>query len=138
MSQAKVRAAIETRLKDWADASDLTVAWEDVAFAPAPDQTWLRFTLMPAATESPDLAGDIRTYSGVAQVSVFVPSGKGPSVAEGHLAELDALFSDGDVLAADGFDVYIVSPVSAGPYQQDDLYSMLPVSFRYRADVLVS
>lgn len=138
MSQKAIRAAIETQLNDWAVGFDYRVAWENAPFAPAADELWLRCTMLPAETRSDDLGGDHRAFVGVVQIDAFVPSGTGPGVGAALVDELAELFPASSYIAGEGVSVLIQTPLSVGPAQTDESWWVLPCSFTYRADLIVS
>lgn len=133
MSQADVRALIEQRLKGFTDDNDLLVAWQDIAFDP-PAGDYFAFFLLPAQTRSDDMAGAHRAWTGIAQIDVRTPSGKGPGAGEAWLKQLDALFPCNLIISGSALSVLILTPVSAGPEIPDESHVSLPVSFQYRAD----
>lgn len=135
MSQKLIRSLLQSRLSAFATARTIPVAWENVSFTPPAGQ-YLRFNLLKAPTDSADLAGAHREYSGVCQISVFVPKGKGPTDAETLAADLAEPFPLNDRLASGGFVVHITSPCSEGPPITGDTHFMVPVSFNYRADTI--
>jgi hypothetical protein len=139
MSQQDVRALIETRLKNWADDNDLALAVENVPFSPPSDAAgvlpYLKFNLLPALTRSDDLAGALRSWSGVAQITVFARGGKGPGEAEGYVKLLDALFPASTYIVGTTLSVLIATPVSAANGFPDEAYYAVPCSFQYRADI---
>jgi hypothetical protein len=135
MSQKLIRSLLEPRLAAFAAARSLPVAWENVGFDPPAGQ-YLRFNLLKAPTESADLAGAHREYSGVCQVSVFAPKGAGPSAAEALAIDIAALFHLNLRLAAGDFAVQVVAPCSEGRSIPGDTHFMVPVSFTYRADTI--
>lgn len=135
MSNRLIRQLYEQRLATWAATKSLPIAWQNVPFT-APSGTYLRAFLLPADTDSQDLAGAHRAYTGVFQVSIVAPAGQGSVVAETLAAELDALFPNNLLLSSGAFGAQIVSPCSTGPAIQDDTRYTLPVWFRYRADTI--
>ncbi|MTI92148.1 MAG: hypothetical protein FH750_12350 [Pseudomonas stutzeri] len=135
MSHKLIRSLLQGRLNAFATARTIPVAWENVQFAPPAGQ-YLRFNLLKAPTDSADLAGAHRKYSGVCQISVFVPKGKGPTEAETLAADIAELFPLNDRLTSGSFAMQITSPCSEGPPINGDTHFMVPVSFTYRADTI--
>lgn len=135
MSQKTIRKLYEQRLATWAAAKPISVAWQNAPFTP-PAGAYLRAFLLPADTDSQDLAGDHRAYTGVFQVSIVAPAGQGSAAAETLAEELAALFPNNLPLSNGEFGVQIVSPCSAGPAIQDGNRYTVPVWFRYRADTI--
>ena len=136
MSQTLIRRAYEGRLATWAAARSpaLQVAWENQPFTPTTGATYLRAYVLPAMTDAPDLAGALRTYRGVFQVSVCCPINTGPGVAAGIADELAALFVVNARLTSGGLTVQQITPWSIAPALPSDTNYIVPVSFQYRAD----
>ncbi|NWD57278.1 DUF4128 domain-containing protein [Pseudomonas veronii] len=136
MSHKIIRSMLEARLKDWAAARTpvLRIAYQNVTFTPNNGETYLRAFLMPAGTDSNDLAGAHRLYTGVFQITIVTPVGNGPSGAETIADELAALYPLNDRLVRDGITALIMTPVEPGPELTEDTAFALPVSFQYRSD----
>ena len=135
MSDQLIRKLYETRLANWAAgrSTPLKVAFENMAFTP-PAGVYLRAFMLPAETTSRDLAGDNRHRSGVFQINIVAPIGKGPGEAEGIAAELEALFPMNLQLTSGSFQVLQTTPVrKRSGIQADDRYTV-PVDFQYQAD----
>lgn len=140
MSNAKCRRAIEARLYGWASTRDpvLRVAFENDKFTPTgPDETYLRGFLLPADTGSETLQGEHRRYTGVYQIDVMSPITIGAGAGEAILDEISTLYPMNVRITVAGLTVQVVSPVSAGPAQQDEGHFVLPTYFNYRADYLI-
>ncbi len=133
MSHLTIRGLLQQRLAAWATTKGLPVAWQGVSFAP-PSGMYLRVFMLPAGTSSIDLEGVSRTYTGVFQVSIVAPNGKGTGAAEALVPELDALFPMALRLTSDSFAVQVSAPVTQGPIIHGDINFTVPVSFQYRAD----
>ena len=134
MSTKLIRSLYEQRLAMWAAARSLPVAWQNVPFTPPASGIYLRAFLLPATTDSLDIEGAHRLYTGVFQVSTVAQSGQGSGAAEQIAADLAELFPLNLRLTSGSFIVQILSPCSRGPAVQDGSSYMIPVSFRYRAD----
>lgn len=137
MTQARIRRAFETAIKAFADAQSppLAIAFENVQTSqPDPNVAYLRTFLLPAETESGDVARVNRRWSGVFQVSLVMPAGKGPGPGEALLAALDSAFPLATPLSAGGLTVWIVQPISASPAIPEPDRSVIPCSLRYVAD----
>lgn len=135
MSQKRIRSLLESRLALFAAARSLPVAWENAGLD-QPAGQYLRFNLLKAPTDSSDLAGAHREYSGVCQISVFAPKGIGPSAAESLAVDIAELFPLNLRLADGDFAVHVITPCSEGPSLPGDTHFMVPVSFTYRADTI--
>ncbi|MBD9585827.1 DUF4128 domain-containing protein [Pseudomonas sp. PDM03] len=136
MSHKIIRSLFEGRLKTWAETRSpaLRISYQNVDFAPTANETYLRAFLLPAGTNSNDLAGAHRLYTGLFQITIVTPAGGGTGAAEGLVDELAALFPLNDRLTKPGFSAQVMTPVEPGPEQQEDTAFALPVSFQYRAD----
>lgn len=136
MSNKRIRALYEGRLKTWAGARApaLRVAYQNAPFTPVTGETYLKAILLPADTSSDDLAGALRTYRGVFQVSVVAPISTGPGAAETIADELAVLFVHNARLTASGFTVQQITPATQAAALPDDSTYTVPVSFQYRAD----
>jgi hypothetical protein len=135
MSQARVRAALETALDTWADAQTpaISIAWQNVAFTPTAAR-YLRCTILPAEMVSQDLTGAHRRYLGIMQVDICMPKHTGPAATEALIASLDSTFAPATRFTASGLTVTILNPVSPSPSYQDETHYVTPVSIPYRAD----
>ena len=137
MSQKRIRAALESRLAAWAAAQNppIPVAWtNDRKALPAGEH--LRAFLLPAETRAPDLAGNMRSYRGVFQVSVFTRTGTGPARAETLAQALDDLFPVGLHLVREGLNVRTLTPLAPRPAVPESDWYSVPVDCRYAAEEL--
>jgi hypothetical protein len=136
VSQTLIRRAYEVRLATWAAARSpaLTVVHENESLTPANGATYLRAYLLPATTDAPDLAGALRTYRGVFQISVTCPINTGAGAALGIADELAALFVVNARLTSGAITVQQITPCSIAPALQDETHYIVPVSFQFRAD----
>ena len=129
MSKATIRTLLESRLKAWADARPISVDWENQTFG-APADTYLRFFILPAPTDSQTLDGSHRLYTGVFQISIVCPKDAGPQPGE-------ALFPYSLRVTSGNFELTQTSPLSAGPViNEADRYT-IPMSGTYRADTFI-
>lgn len=135
MSQSIIRQLLESRLKTWADAEPIQVAWENVNFDP-PSASYLKAYVIPAPTTSDDLKGDHRNYTGVFQVSVVGMKGNSAIPVEAIAEDIAALYPVNLQLTSGGVTVQIITPMSiAQAIQEPDRYT-IPVSCTYRADTI--
>lgn len=134
MSQARIRAAFESRLAEWAKLKALPVIWQNAKTA-IPQGSHLRAFLLPAQTLGLDVAGNHRGWRGLFQVSIFSKPGIGSQWAESLAGELDELFPHGSAIDYHGLPVRIIAPVTIrAAVQETDWYSV-PVDVRYAADI---
>lgn len=133
MSQQAVRRALESKLKIWAAANALPIAYQNVEFKP-PDGNYGRAYLLPAPTTSPDLGRRGRIWLGTFQISLVMATGAGQKAAEALVSSLDGEFDPAvPIAAAGGLLVHLLEPVSAvAPISEGDR-EVVPVSFPYRA-----
>jgi hypothetical protein len=136
MSHRIIRSLFEARLATWAKARTpvLRIAYQNVSFTPAANETYLRAFAIPAGTDSNDLAGAHRLFTGLFQVTIVTPSNSGTGAGETLADQLAALYPLNDALTKDAITVLVMTPVEPGPEQQDDTTCELPVSFQYRCD----
>lgn len=135
MSQALIRQAFEVKLAAWAAAQSpaIPVAYENANFTP-PTSRYARAFVLPGESTTIDLECKARRYVGVFQVSLFLPIGEGAGAAGQIVASLDTAFSPHTPLTAGGLEVWLTSPMSAGPAQQEADRYIVPVSCRYTAN----
>ena len=135
MSKSRIRKIFESRLKTWADARGISVAWDNTHYDPE-RILYLSSHLLPAPTVSDDLKGDHRLYSGVYQVSVHGVAREGPGASEAVAELIQELYPLNIRLTADGLTVQIITPASIGIAIQETALYTVPVSFQYRADTI--
>ena len=136
MMQSQIRAALESHLALFADDQGLLVAWQGVEFEPEVGEEYLRVFVMPAESDSNDLAGAHRVYRGVLQVDVVMQSGRGMGGIEQRAKQIIAHFpKDMRLNTADGF-VQLTSVMSIGPVISDGGDSFLPLTSYYRMDTV--
>lgn len=137
MMQSKIRAALEGHIYVFAKTQGLPVAWEGVDFESETDQSYLRVFVMPATSDSTDLAGNHRLYRGVLQVDIVMPSGKGMGDIEQLAGQIIAHCpKDRRLLTANGF-VQLISVMSMGPKLISGGVTALPLTSFYRMDIIL-
>eukprot|EP01034_Spumella_vulgaris_P033546 gene33546-41396_t len=137
MSDAIIRAAIEARLKAWADAQapKIPVAFENSGFKPTIGQQYLSGDLLPAQTLNPSQGGEHKHFHGIYQVSIRVPEGRGTGDASALSAAIAVLFKCPTTIPATGLNVHINRTPSAAKGGSDGAgFYMVPVSIWYDAD----
>lgn len=135
MSTPKIRNLLEARLKTYADANSLQVAWQNVPFTP-PATTYLRAFVLPANNGSETLEGEHIAYSGVFQVNVVAPINSGPAAAESIAEGVQFHFPNNLRLTGGSLVPQIVGPPSIATALQNPESFVIPVSIRYRADAI--
>jgi hypothetical protein len=138
VSNAIIKSLLEARLETWADTRSpaLGIEFKNSPFTPLTGETYLRCYVLPAPTSSDDLAGAMRNYLGVLQISIVTPAGIGEGAAKGIESELDALFPVNLRLTSGAVTVHMITPMSAMSGTPDDGNYTLPVRAQYRADVI--
>jgi len=137
MSHRLCRQLLEARLVSWASTKALHVQLQNGAtYTPKSGETYLTATLLPALTDSETLSGDHREYTGIFQVSVVTPAGKGAGAGEALADELAALYPLNDRLSKGAFIVQIITPMAVARSIQGDTDFTIPVSLTYRADTI--
>lgn len=138
MSNDVIRAAIEKRLLDWAKAQVpvVDVAFENLVYTPTTGKAYLAGFLLPAQTQNPSQGGKHRHYTGVYQVSIYTPAGKGSTAASALTNAIEALFACPTTMTQTGINVHIDKTPSAAQGKPDgNGFWMVPVSITYRAEV---
>lgn len=134
MSQKAIRALYEARLNTWAKARvpALPVAFQNAAFVKPASGPYLRAFLLPNDTDSRYLESTDRVYMGVFQVSIVAPLNGGSAVAEGIVAELEALFPLNLDLTST-LKATTTTPLSTATAIPEPDANVIPTSFSYRA-----
>ena len=110
-----IEAALHTRL---ATLSCLpAVQWPNVHYKPVENTTFLRPTVLSAATKLDTIAG-MEEHKGIYQIDVFVPLEKGVSALNTLLDSIESLFKSNKVLTAT--DVVWVQAVGRGRAQRQE------------------
>ncbi len=136
MMQSQIRAALEVRLDAFAKEEGLRVAWEGRTFKPITRQSHLRAFVMPASSDSNDLAGQHRLYRGVFQVDLVMVSGTGMGDIERKAAQVIAHFPKNLRLPVENQFVQLISVMSMGPKLPQDGFIAVPLTSYYRMDVI--
>jgi len=138
LSEKIIRSIYEARLKAWAAARSpaLRVSYQNSKFAPASSETYLACYLLPANTQSLDMEGVHKAFTGMFQVNIVVPANADLIGAGGIAEELQALFPNNLGITKSGLTVYVRTPCAVANAQQDTNTATVPVWFNYRADVI--
>lgn len=132
MSNAVIRAELETRLKTWADAQSpqVPIAFQNVSFT-KPAGPYLEAYLIPNATLNKELSGSRKTYIGLFQINCWAPKGTGMGQVEALAQSIvDDVFP---FLGPDGA-VSIEQTPSADPPLWDAGWVIVPVTVKYRME----
>lgn len=140
MSDKIIRQLLEGRLATWAAARNpvIRIAYQDRAFTPTSNETYLRCFVLPANTASDDLQGVHEQFVGVWQVSIVKPSGGGGGLGPALIIEdeLRALFPNNQQMTSGAFSLFTRTPMSAAPAITDEANTIIAMSCRYRADTI--
>ncbi|WP_053151036.1 phage tail terminator-like protein [Pseudomonas sp. P97.38] len=136
MSHAIIASIYEAKLIAWNNArpQKLKIVFENMAYTPAADETYLRAFTIPGDTASNTLGGDHRLFTGVFQVSIIAPAGTGKTKTNPIADELIGLFPLYVRDTKNGFVVTPMTPVEMGPGITGDSTYTVPLSFSYRSD----
>jgi hypothetical protein len=134
MSNAVIRAELETRLKAWADAQipEVPIAFQNVPFT-KPTGPYLEAILMPNGTFNKELSGTRKTYIGIFQVNCWAPSGKGMGQVEALSQSVVNLFP---ILPKSGAVSIEQTPTAEKPLPDDSGWVIVPVTIKYRMETL--
>ena len=134
MTQALIRAALESRLAAWATAQSRRVAYENAEFVPATAETYVRAFVLPALTQSADIGRLNRRFEGILQCNIIAPEGTGPGAVEALFATLEAQFQPQTPITYGGLVVWLTQPMSLGPQIPEPGRYMRPASVPYAVD----
>lgn len=78
MSNVLIRAELEQRLREWATAQSIPVAWQNVVFQkPADFSPYVEPFLIPNVTLNKPVNGKRATYLGLFQINIWTQKGGG-------------------------------------------------------------
>src|SRR5512143_941774 len=97
MSYDAQRQAIEERFHDNWTATPLSkVAWDNVAFAPPPNDEWVRLSIVGGDSNRMTIGSSLHRSVGIIYVSCFVPVAKGSARAFALADAAAAIFRDAE------------------------------------------
>lgn len=136
MSHLTIRQIYEARLSAWAAARvpALRIEVQNAVFVPVDGEIYLKAYMMPTGPYTDAIGGDHKVYTGVFQVSIVTPAGKGPGKAESIVDELATLFPLFERYSKADITVVTITPVEQGPGITEGSTYTVAASFRYRAD----
>lgn len=137
MSDAIIKAAIETRLIAWAAAQTppIPASFENSGYKPVAGQRYLRGTLLPALPLNPSQGGSHTHYHGIYQVDVCVPEGGGSTVHSPIVEAIRTLFKRPTTMPRDGVYVNILrTPATGAGAPNGAGFWMVPISIYYDAN----
>ncbi|OBS88664.1 hypothetical protein AYL25_14275 [Enterobacter roggenkampii] len=130
-----IASALAARLGAWADAEDLSVAWENVPFTPPANEMYLAVHDMPVTPRTIDLGLRCRIYSGVYQINVVAPAGTGRNDVVALADRVAELFPEGQEIEGRGFTCWISSEPGIFRGIPTPVSYTVPVNLNYRADI---
>lgn len=139
MSESLLVKLIEKRLQTWAEREDLAIAFENVPFTPPTDAIYAKVFHLPATTTGAFLEGGHKALTGLFQVSLVCPRGKGAGPGRVIGESLSAYMPQNLSLTEGDFQVFITTPVTIARGVPDSESAKparftIPCSFQYRAD----
>jgi len=133
MSQVKIRQALESRLKAFADSKSLKVLWENVGAVPT--GTHLRAFIFRSPTADPSIGANHKRYKGLFRVQVWSDTlTQGPLLAETLAEELVAYFPRALQITKDSIVVHIENTPSQGSISIETSWVCVSVEMTYRTD----
>lgn len=131
MSNPIIRAALETRLKAWADAQvpKIPIAFEGVPFSKPTTGPYIEPLLLPNVTSNTELSGRRQTHLGIFEVRCWCPTGNGMGVVERLASNVIKLFP---ILPKLGSVSIENTPYSERPQFDDAGWVIVPVLVFYR------
>lgn len=126
--QRPVFALLDAQLGTYTPAPP--IAWPNVPYTPG-TAAWLRVSHLPAPSVRRSIGVDGQNvYTGIYQVTVNAPAGKGPGAAETLADAIANWFPIGSTYTANGVTVRIAA-VSCAPALSEPDWYRVPVSITY-------
>lgn len=135
MSNTLIRATLEARLKTWAQAQNVPVAWENVGFTKPASSMFVEPFFVPAVTFNTDVAGARATYIGFFQVNCWAPTGT-DMIAVTNLT--DSLIDAFPMLPKVGAISIESTPSAKKPIEDEAGWVIVPVLIKYRYEASIS
>jgi hypothetical protein len=131
MSNSIIRAALESRLKTWADAQvpKIPIAFESVSFTKPAAGLYIEPLLLPNVTSNNELSGTRQTHLGIFEVRCWGPTGNGMGAVEKLANNIVKLFP---ILPKVGSVSVENTPYSERPQHDAAGWVILPVLVFYR------
>jgi hypothetical protein len=137
-NQVKIRAALQKRLKTFADGKSLKVLWENDSALSTAD-THLRVMLFPSPTRDPSIGAIHKRYGGILRVLVYSATlGKGPVAATTLAEEIVDLFPRGLQIEESGVNVQIDNTPNQSSLMIDGNFVVVEVEVFYRAEFITN
>lgn len=114
--------------------NELPLDPEDIPKAP-----WLATHLIPVDTYSETLNSDIRTYLGLYQITIRVPTEQSKDVADAIVEKLSTLFPSDLLLLETGlkpFSTQLIEPLKEAQGRRIDNWWVVPCTLEFRANNL--
>jgi hypothetical protein len=131
MSNAIIRATLESRLKAWADSQTpkIPIAFEGAPFTKPTTGAYLQPLLIPNITLNSDLSGKRNTLLGIFEVNCWIQSGRGMGGVEQIVNNIVNLFP---VVPKTGNVSVENTPHAERPMVDDSGWIIVPVVIMYR------
>lgn len=133
MSNASIRAELETRLKTWADAQNpqVPIAFQNSPFTKPANGPFLEPILIPNETLNKTVAGTRKTHIGLFQVNCWAASGGGMRQVEQLAQSIVDLFP---ILPKTGTVSIEKTPEAERPMSDGSGWVIVPVMIKYRME----
>lgn len=135
-TEAQIYEALVFTLDEMATALRMPIAMPGVPYKPVIDQPYLVANVVPntATLFGLELDSDV-DFQGLAQVSVYWPSGQGLVKPMQVAAKVVAALAPGTRIARNGIEVRINEQPTVSPVQVETDWTQVPIIARWRAFV---
>ncbi len=125
----RIEAALNTQLI--ANANSVAIAYQNDGYEPVDGTPYMRPTLLPATPDPWEIGAATNYHTGVYQVDLIYPSGKGNKTANAQADVIIAAFNQGTTLTYSSVDIEIKSS-GRGAGRNDDNWYYVPVNIEYK------
>ena len=125
----RIEAALNTQLI--ASAGGVAIAYQNDKYTPVEGTPYMRPTLLPASPSPHDIGAVTNYHTGVYQVDLIYPSGKGNQAVNAQADVIIAAFNQSTTLTYSSIDIYIQSS-GRGAGRNDDNWYYVPINIEYK------
>lgn len=137
MSHEKAKLIFESTLRAYAPLAGIDIAFDNVAYTPQTNKSYIHTHLMPADTGSGTLKGSDHTrLIGVFQMTIFTPARAGTGAASAIAAHISDVFKADTLFTKDDAWVQVITPLAVDAGRSKDGYWQMPCWFQYRSDTI--
>lgn len=134
MTMTALQSILEIHLASFATNENLRVAWPNMAFARQDNETYLVVNNLPASLQASAIGPDAQdVLTGIYQIDVVAPSGKGWAASADVIDGLRSHFSRGLKLTATGIELTVIRTQQAPAKIDDGTHYRVPVDVAWRA-----